>query len=72
MVFVLKMDMMARGSGRYNDMDADIFKWIIGGMAFGYVAIATYIVKLHLEIKELNAARIKWLKDQLKAMGDDA
>ena len=49
-------------------MDPATANWIIGGMALGYVGLAGYIVKLHLEIKALWEARVKGLEAQIAAL----
>ena len=52
-------------------MDLDMAKWIIGGMAFGYVLLGGYIAKLHLEIKALWGARVTALEAQLAALTEE-
>lgn len=53
-------------------MDAETAKWIIGGMAVGYVLLGGYIAKQHLEIKDLWKARVDGLQAQIDTLtGED-
>ena len=52
-------------------MDLDMAKWIIGGMAFGYVLLGGYVAKQHLEIKALWEARVKGLEAQVAALTEE-
>lgn len=49
-------------------MDADTAKWIIGGMAVGYVALAGYIVKLWRERDEERKERLMRAEEKLKLL----
>ncbi len=49
-------------------MDAETAKWIIGGMAAGYVALAVYIVKLHADIRGLLKERLQSAEDRLRLL----
>lgn len=52
-------------------MDPATSMWIIGGMAVAIVGMASYIVKLHLEIKGLWTARVAALEAQIAALSED-
>jgi hypothetical protein len=46
-------------------LDTTLATWIIGGMAFGYVGMAGYVVKLHSDITKMNLERLKSAEDKL-------
>lgn len=46
-------------------MDLELAKWIIGGMAAGYVGLAWYIVKLHSTINQMLQDRLKSAEEKL-------
>lgn len=46
-------------------MDLDLAKWIIGGMAAGYVAMAVYITTLHAKINQMLQDRLKSAEEKL-------
>jgi hypothetical protein len=46
-------------------VDTELVKWIIGGMAAGYVALAVYIAKLHANINQMLQDRLKSAEEKL-------
>ncbi len=63
---------MVRGYGRYNRMDAETAKWIIGGLVVAVLGLSSYIVKLHLDNKALWQARVEDLQAQIDTLtGED-
>ena len=46
-------------------MDADMAKWIIGGMAIAIVAMASYIVKLWRDRDEERKERLRRAEEKL-------
>jgi len=50
-------------------MDAEMAKWIIGGMAIAIVAMASYIVKLWRERDEERKERLARAEEKLALLG---
>lgn len=46
-------------------MDPELAKWIIGGMAVGYLGLGAYIAKLHSKIHQMLQDRLKSAEDKL-------
>lgn len=49
-------------------MDLDLAKWIIGGMAGGYVGLALYIARLHANINQMLKDRLKSAEEKLELL----
>lgn len=49
-------------------MDADVFRWVVGGLVAAIVSMAAYIVHLQRTISDLLRDRVRYLEQQLSTI----